>query len=124
MIEANAVEELARRFQTSRDNIAREYCQHLFLSRFYQQEGSEKILFKGGTALRILWNSPRFSEDLDFSGFSVLQKEIEDRVQETLVKIEQEGLSVDIQESKKTSGGYLGKLFFKWEVFYGLKVKI
>ena len=52
----NFIEEQARKKQTSKDNIAREYCQHLFLSKFCQQEGVEKILFKGGTALRILNN--------------------------------------------------------------------
>lgn len=114
------IEKTAREKQTSRDNVAREYCQHLFLSKFYQQEGVERILFKGGTALRILWNSPRFSEDLDFSG-KMAQGEIENRIQDTLLEIQREGITTDIAESKKTSGGYLGRLLFQW---MGLSVSI
>lgn len=111
------IEEQSRRLQTTRDNIAREYCQHLFLSRFYRQRGTEKILFKGGTALRILWQSPRFSEDLDFSGAKIPQSEIENTLQEVLIEIEREGLATDVEESKSTTGGYLGKLLFRWGRF-------
>ena len=49
----------------------------IFLSYLYQEPGSEKLLFKGGTALRIVFKSPRFSEDLDFSGFNFKHAEIE-----------------------------------------------
>lgn len=114
------IEKTAREKQTSRDNVAREYCQHLFLSKFYREEGVEKILFKGGTALRILWDSPRFSEDLDFSG-KMPQGEIENRIQDTLLEIQREGLTTDIAESKRTTGGYLGRLLFQW---MGLSVSI
>lgn len=47
--------------------IEREYWQLLLLSRMYGIKGSEKIYFKGGTAIRFLLNSFRFSEDMDFT---------------------------------------------------------
>ncbi|MDI6689725.1 MAG: nucleotidyl transferase AbiEii/AbiGii toxin family protein [Actinomycetota bacterium] len=65
MITKDAIKRFATKAQTSDLNVAREYCQHLFLSYFYQQKGSEKLLFKDGTALKIIYGSPRFSEDLD-----------------------------------------------------------
>lgn len=43
----------------------RDYIQHLFLSALYSR--SQGLLFKGGTALRVLHRSPRYSEDLDFN---------------------------------------------------------
>lgn len=43
----------------------RDYIQHLFLSVLYGR--SQGLLFKGGTALRVLHRSPRYSEDLDFN---------------------------------------------------------
>ena len=43
----------------------RDYVQHLFLSVLYAR--SQRLLFKGGTALRVLHRSPRYSEDLDFN---------------------------------------------------------
>ncbi len=32
---------------------------------------SESLLFKGGTVLKLIWRSPRFSEDLDFTGSKI-----------------------------------------------------
>lgn len=108
MISRETLVQTARRLQTTELNVAREYCQHLFLRAFYSERGSEHVMFKGGTALRILYGSPRFSEDLDFSGFRVQVKEIEDWVTSAAAEMEREALAVSIQESKVTSGGYLG----------------
>lgn len=117
MIETKFIEELARKYQTSKDNVAREYCQHLFLSKFYQQEQAEEILFKGGTALRILWQSPRFSEDLDFSSRETTFASMENKIETALLSVEREGHQVHIVESKKTSGGYLAQVNFDFSGF-------
>lgn len=113
MIEKRQVQKLAQTWQTTVDNVAREYFQQLFLSRLYQEKGSDGLLFKGGTALRIIWQSPRFSEDLDFTGVNIAIKEIEALMEEALTKIEMEGVQTEIIESKSTSGGYLA--IFKFE---------
>ena len=76
MINSATIRKLAIAQQTTELNIAREFAQHLFLSGFYQNVGSEHVLFKGGTALRLVYGSPRFSEDLDFSGFGVTVKKV------------------------------------------------
>ncbi|MCC6190537.1 MAG: nucleotidyl transferase AbiEii/AbiGii toxin family protein [Anaerolineales bacterium] len=110
MIGQDSLVQAARSQQTTELNVAREYCQHLFLSSFYRQAGSERILFKGGTALRIVFGSPRFSEDLDFSGFGATVSEIETWVLETVSEIEQHGIGLELAESKTTSGGYLATM--------------
>lgn len=110
MISGEAIKRLAVSWQTAELNIAREYAQHLFLSGFYRQSGTQRVMFKGGTALRIVYGSPRFSEDLDFSGFGVGVRDIEDWVTNASEGIERAGISISIEESKKTSGGYLGIL--------------
>ena len=46
--------------------ILREYLQCEFLSILATLPGSEKLAFIGGTALRLLYDLDRFSEDLDF----------------------------------------------------------
>jgi predicted nucleotidyltransferase component of viral defense system len=107
MISQEQIAQAARSNQTTELNLAREYCQHLFLSAFYRQAGSERILFKGGTALRIVFSSPRFSEDLDFSGFGATVGQIETGVLEAIAQIEQHGIAIELTESKLTSGGYL-----------------
>lgn len=121
MITQDAIKKLATKYQTSEFNIAREYCQHLFLSYFYKEKSSEKVLFKGGTALKIIYQSPRFSEDLDFSGFRISSSVIEQLVENTLLEIEREGLEVEIKESTKTSGGYLAIINFN---FLGYSVDV
>ncbi len=121
MITVDAIRTMAVAQQTTELNIAREYAQHLFLSGFYQQRGTQQVMFKGGTALRIVYNSPRFSEDLDFSGFGVSVKDIEDWVAAASEGIEQSGIAISIEESKKTSGGYLGILDLE---FSGHQVRV
>ena len=113
MIEKTQVQKLAGNWQTTIDNVAREYFQQLFLSRLYQENGSDGLLFKGGTALRIIWHSPRFSEDLDFTGVNITVKGIETLIEGALAKIEMEGIQTGIIESKSTSGGYLAIFQFE-----------
>jgi hypothetical protein len=48
-------------------NLLREYLQTLILRSFHECEAFRNLAFVGGTALRFLYNLPRFSEDLDFS---------------------------------------------------------
>lgn len=106
------LEQFTKRVQTKLENVVREYCQHLFLSFLYQQSGSERLLFKGGTALRIIFHSPRYSEDLDFTGVKITQHEIEELFTGTLANIERSGIYVEIKEAKHTTGGYLGIIEF------------
>lgn len=120
MLDKKILEKLSVRHQTSYKNIIREYIQNLFLRSFYAQAGSENFLFKGGTALRVVFRSPRFSEDLDFSGFAggrVYEKVLEG----VLYDFESEGIDVDIEESKSTSGGFLANIIVN---FLGDKLAI
>ena len=121
MLSRDSLEKFTKLQQTSVQNVVREYCQHLFLSFLYQNPGSEKLLFKGGTALRFLLKSPRFSEDLDFTGAGIAPKEIEELFTDTLAGIEKTGMTVRVEEARKTTGGYLGIAAFG---AYDLKVNI
>lgn len=112
---------IQNKFQTLKANVLREYVQHLFLSSLYRTNGSENILFKGGTGYRIAYKSPRFSEDLDFSANKISIKEIEKIMMNILEDLSNNGLVCDIEESKSTTGGYLAKLFTH---FQGEKIPI
>ena len=48
-------------------NVLREYLQACILRSLHESEGFVQLSFVGGTALRFLYNLPRFSEDLDFT---------------------------------------------------------
>lgn len=112
MITESNLQSLSEKLQSTQQNIRREYVQHLFLSNLYQQTNSHQILFKGGTALRIVFGSPRFSEDLDFSTQVYNKSLIENIIISTLKEIERYGIKTDIVESKETTGGYFANLTF------------
>jgi len=67
MITKEQIEKLSQDYQIDSFTLFREYLQLIFLKSLYQHKKADKIYFKGGTALHLLFNSPRFSEDLDFS---------------------------------------------------------
>ena len=47
--------------------VVREEAELIFLKGLFESKIADALVFKGGTALRLIYNSPRFSEDLDFS---------------------------------------------------------
>jgi predicted nucleotidyltransferase component of viral defense system len=122
MIGPEEIKRLSIKLQTNTLNIAREYIQHCFLSEFYKLKNSDRLLFKGGTALRLIYQSPRFSEDLDFTGVNnITYFEIENLLTDTLVNSSAWGFEVELTEAKKTTGGYLATMEFS---FSGFKILI
>ena len=114
MLSIENLKEFTDKNQARLENVIREYIQHLFLSSLYKIKGSEKLLFKGGTALRIIYGSPRFSEDLDFDGQNIHQsKLIENLFIETISEIEKTGIDIGFKEAKSTTGGYLGIINYR-----------
>lgn len=113
MITAEIIQTLTKKYQTEVINVWREYFQHLFLSYFYKQPEAGGIYFKGGTALRLIYQSPRFSEDLDFSSSVKDIKKIEHAVISALAEIEREGIGTELIEATETSGGYLATMKFR-----------
>lgn len=113
MLSSTYLQQLATKYQTSDMNVRREYAQHLLLNYLYQKSAASDLYFKGGTALRIIYGSPRFSEDLDFDTTEHSRGVWERALEETLVDISREGVEVNIEESKTTSGGYLGIVTLK-----------
>lgn len=122
MVSFEKIKELSKKNQSRTENIIREYIQHLFLSSLYKQKEAENLLFKGGTALKIIYESPRFSEDLDFSSRNFSNKEkIENIFINSLAEISKENIEIELEEAKFTSGGYLGIIFYN---LYNLKGEI
>lgn len=120
MIDKQEIQKKSTKFQTSEINVAREYCQHIFLSYFYAN--NPEVYFKGGTALRIVFNSARFSEDLDFTSSLSINK-IEKIMLEALDNSAKEGFDVGILVSKPTSGGYLSNIYYKF-LDYNIEISV
>lgn len=107
MLSISEIKRLAGQFHTNELNVAREYAQHIFLSYLYADPAADALLFKGGTALRIVYQSPRFSEDLDFTACLPFYK-TKTLIERTAIKVRQEIDGFRLLESKPTSGGYFG----------------
>ncbi len=130
MISIETLEKLSRQYQMGIfPNVVREYFQHIFLGELYKLADASKLLFKGGTALRIVYGSPRFSEDLDFSLFGVSQKEVVSFVEglfaHVLVEMEHSGIKVELgNKIGATSGGYFGVATFHMFEYQPVGVEI
>lgn len=129
MISFEKIKEIAKKSQTTTLNIARDYVQALFLYAFYQQKESADFFFKGGTALHLVYQSPRYSEDLDFSAQVFNCQTFEKLLAGSLLFMEKSGLEVNLVESKPTTGGclaifsiLLGTLLVKVKVEVSLRI--
>ena len=60
-------EQLSKKLKISTPQIVREEYELIVLKEIYSSNLADKLVFKGGTALRLAYDSPRFSDDLDFS---------------------------------------------------------
>ena len=67
MIAPEQITKLANEFKIADSIVAREYFQILFLNELYAKPFANKICFKGGTCIRLVYGGKRFSEDLDFT---------------------------------------------------------
>ena len=107
MISESQIREFAVAWQTTELNIAREYVQHILLSSLYSLP-DVKLAFKGGTALKMLKGSPRFSEDLDFTGWGK-SFHIKGTLEQTVRESQKAGLIIKTNESNPTAGGWFAR---------------
>ncbi|MFA7717450.1 MAG: nucleotidyl transferase AbiEii/AbiGii toxin family protein [Candidatus Absconditabacterales bacterium] len=82
-------------------HLLREYLQYKILQHIFDSKHANKLCFIGGTALRIVYNNQRFSEDLDFDNFNLSINEFEDVIQHVAVGLEHEGLTVETRNIYK-----------------------
>ncbi len=67
MLSRDEITRIAKKRNLRPDQAEKEYMLHICLKNVYSGKGAEGIIFRGGTALRLLYGLNRFSEDLDFS---------------------------------------------------------
>lgn len=83
--------------------ILREYLQYKILDIIFKQEISAKLVFLGGTAIKICYGSSRFSEDLDFDNFGLTTDEFIQLSGVIKKELELEGYTVEIRNVFKTA---------------------
>lgn len=72
--------------------VLREYLQALILKALYKTEAGRKLYFTGGTYLRLVHGTKRFSEDLDFNTDSLTKASFETVVQAVAVELKRVNL--------------------------------
>jgi predicted nucleotidyltransferase component of viral defense system len=58
-------EQKARELKIDKTQVIREYWELIILKGLHESPFGRYLIFKGETALRLCYGSPRFSEDLD-----------------------------------------------------------
>lgn len=86
-----------------KESILKEYLQYKILSSIFNSQYAAKLVFLGGTALRIVHESTRFSEDLDFDNLGLSEEEFTNL--STIIErdLALEGLEVEISTVTKNA---------------------
>jgi len=86
--------------------IIREYLQSLAVSTLYSLPHSEKLVFVGGTSLRLLRNIDRFSEDLDFDNLGLSLSQIKQSVEAVVERMLCERIPVELYQAHHPTHQY------------------
>ena len=82
-------------------NLLREYLQHKILGIIFDSALGQNLTFMGGTAIRILHENTRFSEDLDFDNRGLKQKDFEQLMTGVAKQLRLEGYTVEYKNISK-----------------------
>lgn len=78
-----------------------EYLQYEILDSIFKQKKSDFLSFMGGTAIRIVYGSNRFSEDLDFDNFGLSFFEFEKILKGAIKDMENKDFKMEFRTVEK-----------------------
>jgi predicted nucleotidyltransferase component of viral defense system len=78
--------------------LLREYLQYKILALVFNSDFATKFAFLGGTCLRIVHQTNRFSEDLDFDNFDLSPQDFEQLAQVIKLGLEREGFAIEMEQ--------------------------
>ncbi|MFH1429126.1 MAG: nucleotidyl transferase AbiEii/AbiGii toxin family protein [Candidatus Margulisiibacteriota bacterium] len=78
-----------------------EYLQYEVLESIYKEKTAFQLCFIGGTAIRIIYNSARFSEDIDFDNFGLSFQEFDALLNKACKNMELKGFQIEIKIIEK-----------------------
>ena len=101
--------------QPFRGFILREYLQYKILEIIARLPNAQQLSFLGGTALRLLYDNQRFSEDIDFDNFGLSPTDFADLAEAVRQGLTAEGMAVEVsvtgQEAMRCEVRFPGLLF-------------
>jgi len=80
-----------------------EYLQYELLDSLFKGADAAELSFIGGTAIRILHDSPRFSEDLDFDNFGLSFAQFESLLKAACRDMEYKGFLIEYRLVEKSA---------------------
>lgn len=95
-------------------NWLREELHHLLLQEIDRKGGFQDLCFVGGTALRVLYQLDRFSEDLDFSTASQVRPSFQLAMLVRALQVALEGYGFDCAVTPVKSIGAVHSCFFRF----------
>lgn len=84
--------------QVHRAFVLREYLQYKILEILFESRFAGKFCFLGGTCLRLVHGSQRFSEDLDFDNFGITERDFTHTGEIIKKGLEREGYMVEMRQ--------------------------
>ncbi|MDD2693548.1 MAG: nucleotidyl transferase AbiEii/AbiGii toxin family protein [Candidatus Gracilibacteria bacterium] len=81
--------------------ILKEYLQYTILDIIFSSKYAAHLSFLGGTAIRLIHHSTRFSEDLDFDNFSLSEEDFEGLSRVVKGELQKLGYEVEIKNVYK-----------------------
>lgn len=116
MLTKAQIQRMAQRYGVGLQAQERDYMQHLLLWLVYSR--SQELIFKGGTALRMVYNGPRYSEDLDFNGPGDLAA-LQSSWQGTVSRLGDFGVTAEVRHEWTSEVGYSFDVSFQGPLFDG-----
>jgi predicted nucleotidyltransferase component of viral defense system len=103
MLTRAQIQQLARRNHIGIQVQERDYLQHLLLSRLYARP--QGLILKGGTALRLVYQGNRYSEDLDFNGPDDVDA-LRDLWRQVIADLKNFGIQAEVQSEWESEADY------------------
>lgn len=116
MIDPVTLKELSIKKQIDQTSVLREILQIAWLNQFYRLPAGRRVWFKGGTCLKLLYDSNRFSEDLDFNA-NLTPKQIAAAVNVATGKLQMDFPNLSVKPLKSIAG-VVHKLYLPTEFSY------
>ena len=116
MLTRAQIQRLAQRHGIGVQAQERDYIQHLLLFLLYSK--SQSLVFKGGTALRIVYKGNRYSEDLDFNGPANVAS-IKELWQGLLRDLRDFGMNAEIRYEWQSDVGYSFDVSYQGPLYDG-----
>ena len=116
MLTRAQIQRMAQRNSVGMQVQERDYVQHLLLWLLYSR--SQDLIYKGGTALRMVYGGTRYSEDLDFNGPREVPM-LQSTWQEVVARLRDFGVVAEMRREWESEVGYSFDVSFQGPLYDG-----